>query len=52
LRLLFFDAPVFVLFTSDAFVLPVTSVFTRIRSGAVGVRTTAAAALERRALQI
>jgi hypothetical protein len=36
LRLLFFDVPVFVLFADDAFTFPVTSVFTPIRSGAVG----------------
>jgi hypothetical protein len=35
LRLLFFDALVLVLFDGDTFILPVTSVFTRIRSGAV-----------------
>jgi hypothetical protein len=35
-RLLFFYAPVLVLFARDAFILPVTSVFTRIHSGAVG----------------
>jgi hypothetical protein len=37
-RLLFFDAPVFVFFVREDFILPVMSVFTRIRSGAAGWR--------------
>jgi hypothetical protein len=37
LRILFFDALVLVLFDDDAFILPVTSVFTRICSAAAGV---------------
>jgi hypothetical protein len=34
LRVLFFPAPVFTLLDGDAFIFQVTSVFTRIRSGA------------------
>jgi hypothetical protein len=37
LRLLFFDTPVFELFTGDAFILQVTRVFTHIHSGAMEV---------------
>jgi hypothetical protein len=37
LRLLFFDASVFELFVGDVFILQVTGVFTRIRSGATAV---------------
>jgi hypothetical protein len=36
-RLLFFIAPVFKLFAGDVFILQVTGVFTRIRSGAAEV---------------
>jgi hypothetical protein len=43
LRDLFFPPPVFMLFDSEGFILPVDGVFTRIRSGATAVATSGGA---------